>query len=289
MREISTIIPAEKVNMGGNIIDQPLPVSELEMHDPFLLIHHWKHELLGNRKQQDLGVGPHPHRGFSPVTIIFDGAVHHRDSRGNDSVVQSGGTQWMNAGMGITHSERPSKELAENGGMFEFIQFWVNSPANLKMKQPEYQALDESKIPVFCSDDERASIQIIAGEQFGMKGPTKVDWPLLILRLDLKKGGKILLDIPSDFNALFYNLDGNVTINSGKRVFMKDMAVFEKSEETEILIEANDVTRAILLAGKPINEPVASYGPFVMNNETQLMQALRDAQMGKMGILIEEF
>ena len=127
MRSIQKIIPAQKVNMGGHILDQSLPVRGLDQIDPFLLIHHWKRTQKGGRHPRDLGVGPHPHRGFAPVTLIFKGDVHHRDSMGMNSIIEAGGTQWMNAGRGIVHSERPSRQMAEQGGESEFIQFcfWV--------------------------------------------------------------------------------------------------------------------------------------------------------------------
>jgi len=125
MRTVKNKSKADKVNMGGIVLDQALPYRGTDQIDPFLLIHHWTDELKGNQKQQNVGVGPHPHRGFSPVTFIFNGGVHHRDSKGHESVVLSGGTQWMNSGSGIIHSERPTKELAENGGKFEIIQFWI--------------------------------------------------------------------------------------------------------------------------------------------------------------------
>ena len=135
-RSIKKIIPAQRVNMGGHLLDQPLPVQGVEMIDPFLLIHHWNEPLAKGGRQSELGVGPHPHRGFSPVTFIFKGSVRHQDSIGNTAVISSGGTQWMHAGNGIVHSERPGIELVKNGGEQEFIQFWVNTPAKYKMEAP---------------------------------------------------------------------------------------------------------------------------------------------------------
>ena len=131
------VIKTRKVDMGGIILDQPLPYPGVEQIDPFLLIHHFEDYLPGDQDQKDLGVGPHPHRGFSPVTFIFEGEVHHRDSRGNEGIVSKGGTQWMDSGMGIVHSERPSQEMAERGGSYEIIQFWVNSPSSAKGNQPK--------------------------------------------------------------------------------------------------------------------------------------------------------
>ncbi|HJN06182.1 MAG TPA: pirin family protein, partial [Bacteroidales bacterium] len=169
MRTIKRVIGAPKVNMGGIILDQPLPVRGVEQIDPFLLVHHWKHTHRGGQHQRDLGVGPHPHRGFAPVTFIFNGGVHHQDSRGNNSIVEAGGTQWMNSGMGIVHSERPTKEIAENGGEFEIIQLWVNAPAKNKMDPPSYQSLTKEDTPSVMSDDDKIEISIVAGEFNGIK------------------------------------------------------------------------------------------------------------------------
>ena len=137
MKVIKGIYSADKVDMGGILLDQPLPNGRLDSVDPFLLIHHWSDQLPGGQKQKDLGVGPHPHRGFSPVTLIFQGSLRHRDSFGNDEIVEAPGAQWMHSGKGIVHSERPSESLAEGGGPFEIIQFWVNSPAESKKKVPQ--------------------------------------------------------------------------------------------------------------------------------------------------------
>ena len=274
--------------MDGHFLDQPLPVGILDQHDPFLLIHHWNNPLKGQSKQNEVGVGPHPHRGFSPVTFIYRGAVHHRDSRGNNSIVEAGGTQWMNAGMGITHSERPTAELAETGGPFEIIQVWINSPASHKMIQPAYQAVNKETTPTFTSSDQKATCAVVCGEQFGLMGPVKSDWPIMALRIHLEKDGSLDVNVPTGFNTLLYNLNGTVEVNEERRCFMKDMVVFGQ-ENQNIKLTASDTTDILLLAGKPIEEKVAKNGPFVMNTETEILEAFRDARMGKMGILIEEF
>ena len=284
-RTIKHIIPAQKVNMGGHYLDQPLPVQQLDMLDPFLLIHHWKNNLPGGQRPQEAGVGPHPHRGFSPVTFVFKGSVEHRDSLGQSAVVHEGGTQWMFAGRGITHSERFPKELVEKGGELEFIQFWVNAPAAHKMEQPFYKPISKEETPLV--EEDKSKIWVVSGEFKGITGAASTYSPQLLLRGHLGIHGKINIPIPKTFNALIYVLEGSLKID-GKSVMTKDMVVFENDGE-EITIEATADTTYIVLSGEPLNEPVASYGPFVMNNETQLMEAVRDSQMGKMGVLIEEF
>jgi len=285
LKEIKSVIPAQKVNMGGNILDQPLPSQELDMLDPFLLIHHWKNVLPGKQHPRDVGVGPHPHRGFSPVTFVFKGEVQHRDSIGNHATVGEGGTQWMFAGKGITHSERMGEELVEKGGVVELIQFWVNAPAKNKMEAPFYKPISLEETPLVESG--KSKVWIVSGEFKNIKGLAPTYSPQLLLRGEILKDGEVTIPVPQTHNTILYLLDGNLQVN-GTEVKKKDMLVFDNNG-TDIQIKANENTRYILLAGEPLNEPVASYGPFVMSNQTEIMEAVRDSQMGKMGILIEEF
>ena len=284
-KSIKKIIPAEKVNMGGHLLDQPLPTEGVTSLDPFLLIHHWHNHLPGRQRPQEAGVGPHPHRGFSPVTFIFKGAVEHRDSLGQRATVEAGGTQWMFAGRGITHSERFPKKLVKTGGELEFIQFWVNVPSADKMKAPFYKPISKEETPLV--EEENSKIWVVSGEYNGIKGVAPTYTPQTLLRGELKIKGGITISIPASYNTLIYVLEGGLKID-GKTVLTKDMAIFENDGQ-EINIEATADTRYILLSGEPINEPVVQYGPFVMGNQTEVMEAMRDAQIGKMGILIEEF
>ena len=287
-RSINRIIPAQKVNMGGIILDQPLPVAGVDQIDPFLLVHHWASVLPGGEREKDLGVGPHPHRGFSPVTLIFKGAVQHRDSLGTKSIIKGGGAQWMNSGKGIVHSERPPKELAEKGGDFELIQFWANTPANRKMEPAKYQPLSAEQTPTITSEDGKVKAGIVAGEALGKTGPIELMTPMLVMRFEIEKGGKMEIPIPKDFNVFLYQLDGKLTVNGDTTTKSKDLTWFENDGDS-ISFEGLEETRAILLAGAPLKEEVTSYGPFVMNTQTEIMKAMRDYQQGKMGILIEEF
>jgi redox-sensitive bicupin YhaK (pirin superfamily) len=287
-KSIHKIIPAQKVNMGGIYLDQPLPAAGIDQVDPFILLHHWNKKMDGGGQQKDHGVGPHPHRGFSPVTLIFKGGVHHQDSRGNNSIIMEGGTQWMNSGMGIVHSERPNKELAEKGGVFEIIQFWVNAPAKNKMDEPSYQPLSKEDTPRFKSEDKKTDIAVVAGEVHGIKGPILTNSPLIVLRLTIEKGSKTTIPLPEHFNTLLYQLDGALLVNGDRETTSKDMVWF-KNDGNNISIKGMEDTRAILLAGEPIKEEITTYGPFVMNTQTEIMEAMRDYQMGKMGVLIEEF
>ncbi len=194
----------------------------------------------------------------------------------------------MNSGKGIVHSERPPKELAASGGEFEIIQFWVNAPAAKKMENPSYQPLPPSQTPVITSPDGKAKVGLVAGEFAGQKGLIQSHSPVLILRVDMQAGGKVTLPIPGNYNAFVYQLDGALVVNGATATKAKDMTLFN-NDGAEIELEATADTRLILLSGAPINEPVATYGPFVMNTQDEVMQALSDYQNGQMGQLIEQF
>lgn len=287
-RTVKALQFAELVDMNGFPVRQPLPAHKIEMVDPFLLLHHHAGVIEPGLRPQETGVGPHPHRGFSPVTFVFKGDVHHRDSRGNSQVVKAGGVQWMDAGMGLMHSERPSKEFAEAGGEQEIIQLWVNTPHRFKMDQPNYQALQQEDIPHIDLENASGTIAVIAGNYMDRKGPAKTKSDLIILRGDLLPGAEHIFIIPAAYNLIMYVLDGSIEIEKYATVPGLNMVVFNNDGDG-IKIKAMQSTRFILLAGMPLNEHVESYGPFVMSTQTEIMQAMRDYQMGKMGMLIEEF
>jgi redox-sensitive bicupin YhaK (pirin superfamily) len=230
------------------------------------------------------GVGPHPHRGFSPVTFIFKGGVHHRDSRGNDSVVYAGGAQWMNAGMGVIHSERPPLNIHEIGGRQEIIQLWINTPAAHKMDQPAYFPLASEDVPQRASDN--VVLKVFSGEIGGVKGPIPSYTEVNAATVELKKGGIFETGIPKEHNAFIYLLDGKLNLGGYGLVEGLNAVLFKKDGEG-ITFEALEDTRVLLLTGMPLEEKVVSHGPFVMNNQTQILEAMRDYQVGKMGVLIE--
>ncbi len=277
-RTASHVLYGEVVSMGGMPIRQPFPTNNVEQIDPFLLLHH--HKTTAGEPFE--GVGAHPHRGFSPVSFIFEGALRHQDSRGNDSVISAGGIQWMNAGMGIIHSERPVNP-DEN---LELIQLWINTPAAHKMDQPVYIPVKAEEAGSFKSEDGLVSVSVFAGELLGTKGKVQALSAINAATLVLKKGGKVSVPIPTDHNAFIYLLDGSIKLDGYGLVEEKN-AVVLKNDGDGIMIEATENTRILFMTGKPLNEKVVSYGPFVMNSQTQIMEAMRDYQMGKMGMLIE--
>lgn len=273
--------------MGGMPIRQPFPTQQVEQIDPFLLLHHADIKVPKNINPDHGGVGPHPHRGFSPVTFIFKGGVHHRDSRGNDSVIYAGGAQWMNAGMGVIHSERPPHDIHEKGGQQEIIQLWINTPAAHKMDQPQYFSVAAEEAPTLSIDGGKVVARVFSGELLETKGPVPSHTEVNAATLEFKKGGKISIALPEDHNAFLYLLDGKLTIDGYGFVEGLNAVVFRKDGEG-ISMEAAEDTRALLMSGKPLNEKMVHLGPFVMNNETQILEAMRDYQKGKMGILIED-
>ncbi len=286
-RTVSRLLYAHMVDMGGFPVRQPLPSQQVEQIDPFLLLHHADVKAPSHIEPDHAGIGPHPHRGFSPVTFIFKGGVHHRDSRGNDSTIYAGGAQWMNAGMGILHSERPPKDIHEIGGRQEIIQLWINTPAKHKMDQPAYFPLSADQVPRTKSDDGKITVNVFSGEILGVKGPVPSQTIVNAATLEIKKGGKIEIPLPATHNAILYLLDGMIKVEGFGMVEELHIVHFKNDGES-ISFEGLEDTRALLLSGQPINEKVVSYGPFVMNTQTQIMEAMRDYKMGKMGLLIEE-
>lgn len=285
-RTVARLLFAEETDMGGLPLRQPLPTRQVEQHDPFLLLHHLTTTVQQSEYPYKLGVDPHPHRGFSPVTLVYQGGLHHRDSRGNDSVVWAGGTQWMNAGRGIVHSERPPREMQEQGGVQEIVQLWVNTPKALKMEQPAYFALQAEDTPTLTEDEGRVEIAVVAGEYKSTRGPVNTPSPVMLLRLTLQPGGRCSIPIPADHNAMLYLLDGQVTLEGYGLIDGLHLALLNRDGEA-CTITARQDTRLLLLSGKPLDEPLAMHGPFVMNTQTEVMQAMRDYQMGKMGMLFE--
>ena len=286
-RTIKSILYAQPMDMGGMPIRQPFPSRKAEQVDPFLLLHHADIKVPAHADTKHAGVGPHPHRGFSPVSFIFKGGVHHRDSRGNNNVVYAGGTQWMNAGMGVIHSERPPEDIHEIGGRQELIQLWVNTPAKHKMDIPAYFPLTAEDTPVINSADGLTKINVIAGKLDGVEGPIKPLSPVNTFTGEIKKGGKYFFRVPASHNVFIYLMEGRVKVTGDSEVEGKYVAVFNHDGEG-FELEALEDTRLFIGTGEPLNEPMASHGPFVMNNQAELMEAFRDYQMGKMGVLIEE-
>lgn len=278
-RKILADWPAERVNMGHLALLQPLPSRHAERIGAFLLLHHWgPYDVEPGRDPVDLG--PHPHRGFEPVSFVFSGELEHRDSRGHHGIVGPGGVQWMTAGMGIVHSEHASRRFKERGGTMEGIQLWINLPADKKMVQPAYLNLPAGKQALIEGDGWNG--RVVAGELAGAKGPAPTHVDLVVAVLHLEAGAVFEAALPSGHEAFLYLLDGKVEGIAGPGL------IRFSPDGDGVSARAEEPTRALLLASEPLDEPVATYGPFVMNDQTQIMQAIRDYQMGKMGVLVDE-
>jgi redox-sensitive bicupin YhaK (pirin superfamily) len=285
-RSVSHLLYAHPFDMGGMPIRQPFPTQKVAQFDPFLLLHHADVKVPTHIEPQHAGVGPHPHRGFSPVTFIFQGGVHHRDSRGNDSVIYAGGAQWMNAGRGVIHSERPSKDIHEIGGRQEIIQLWINTPAAHKMDQPEYYPVAAGDVPSKMLDNGNAEFRLFSGELMGLTGPIPTSFPVNAATIFGKKYARVEVPVPAGHSAMIYLLDGKVSVEGYGLTEGLNAALF-KDDGEGIAFSVQEPTRILLLSGQPIDEKVVSHGPFVMNDQTQILEAMRDYQMGKMGVLIE--
>ena len=285
-RTVSHLLYAQPFDMGGLPIRQPFPTQNVQQFDPFLLLHHADVKVPTHIEPDHAGVGPHPHRGFSPVTFIFKGGVHHRDSRGNDSVIYAGGAQWMNAGRGVIHSERPPKDIHDIGGRQEIIQLWINSPASRKMDQPAYFPAAAEDVPAKVLDG-NIELRVFSGEMLGLKGVIPATSEVNAATISMQKDTRIEIPIPSAHNACIYLLDGKITID-GYGLAEGMHAVLFKTDGEGIAFHALEPTRILLMSGLPLNEEVVSHGPFVMTTQTEILEAMRDYQMGKMGVLIEE-
>jgi len=286
-KKLTITLPASKIDMGGFPVKQALPTNNVAQVDPFLLLHHARVKPIYDRPARIQGVGPHPHRGFSPVTFVIDGAVHHRDSWGHDQVAKKGEVQWMNAGAGIIHSERPSQALVDAKGMQEIVQLWINTPASAKMNPPEYTYTSNAAMERLESEDGLSEIKLVAGAFRGVKGRIKTASPLLILWVESQAGAAETFEIPEGFNATVYLIKGKASVEQHGIVDPESLLVFSE-EGDRIRIHAQSESSYLVLAGAPLNEPLVQQGPFVMNTSTEILEAMRDYQMGKMGVLIED-
>lgn len=231
---------------------------------------------------QKRGVGVHPHRGFETVTIVYSGEVDHRDSAGNGGHIGPGDVQWMTAASGILHEEFHSAAFTRNGGVMEMVQLWVNLPAKDKMSPPGYQTLLDAEIPPVDLANGVGRLRVIAGGYAGARGPAKTFTPINIWDVRLNGGGKAAFELPEGHTLAVLVQNGAVKLNGGDVARDAQLAIFER-EGGAIELEAQSDSKVLLLSGAPIEEPVAWYGPFVMNTELEIRQAITDFNAGKFG------
>ena len=288
MKTIKTIaqkVGSPLVSMGPIRLRQPIPTEGIDMVDPFLLLHHYGPYAI-SVFNNPFDLGPHPHRGFEPITLLFKGEQFHRDSLGNEMLVKAGDVQWTTAGRGIIHAEGPSKEFVEKGGELEGIQLWLNLPAEKKMMPANYQHLKSEDIPVVVNDNETIQLKVVAGEQEDKQGLIKTQTPVNVFTVKTQDKGEMDVTIALSHKSLIYLLEGEVLINNEATLKKgaTQMITFHEDGNT-IQIEAKKESTLLVLSGEPIKEKVASWGPYVMNTQTEIMEALRDYKKGKMGYL----
>ena len=281
---VPQVVTSQDIMMGDINLKQPLPVRHLQNADPFLLLHHVGPLFQNPHEKSVLDIGGHPHRGFEPITFIFKGQVHHRDSRGHDSIIEEGGVQWMTAGMGIVHSESAPKSFVEEGGELELIQLWVNLPSSLKMNQPRYQGFQKQEIPALTMDKGKVVLNVISGKYFDTNGPVESITGIQSCTIQMENQSTVEIALNEEYRTLIYQLNGKSRVN---RVLSNgyDLSVLPMGSDT-VKIEADTDSLFLMVSGLPINEPIAQHGPFVMNTQTEILEAMRDYQMGKMGVLI---
>ncbi|ASU36389.1 pirin family protein [Mucilaginibacter xinganensis] len=229
------------------------------------------------------GVDVHPHKGFETVTIAYKGSVAHHDSTGNSGVINPGDVQWMTAGAGILHKEYHEESFSKKGGPFEMVQLWVNLPAKDKLTAPAYQPITADQMGKVVLPGDGGVVNIIAGNFNGFQGPATTFTPVNLFDIRLNKGGNLTADIPVSHNTILLVIEGMVTAN-GEQAAEHDFILF-KNEGEEINITADEDSIILLLSGEPINEPIAQYGPFVMNTQQELQVAFQEFQSGKFGVL----
>jgi redox-sensitive bicupin YhaK (pirin superfamily) len=286
MKDILGIYHPGSTHMVGDgfPVRNLFPSNDLDRAvDPFLML-----DYAGPRNfpstHHPRGVGEHPHRGFETVTIMYDGAVAHRDSAGNAGVIGPGDVQWMTAASGVVHEEMHEAQWAKQGGTFRAIQLWVNLPQAHKMSSPRYQTLLNADIPTVPLGNGAGTVRVIAGTYQGHQGPARTFTPVELYDLRLNAGAKVELMLPEGHSSSVFVLEGRVSVNGSAAAEEADLVVSAR-QGSLLLVDASQNSRLLIMSGQPLEEPIARYGPFVMNTKAELVQAVEDYQAGRMGHL----
>ena len=279
-RSVSKVVNAKTTLEGeGFVVHRAFPNQSLREFDPFLLL-----DEMGPMKVsagEAKGAPDHPHRGFETVTYMLDGAFEHKDSHGHSGKLKTGDVQWMTAGSGVIHSEMPEKEFLQQGGTLHGFQLWVNLPKKDKMIKPRYQDIPSDKIPVAQSNG--IKVKVIAGESMGKHAVIDTRIPIMYLHYTLQPGATVIQKIPQNYNAFAYVINGNGLFGDKQISANKEQIVLFEQDGNQITFKANEVLNVLLIAGIPLGEPIARYGPFVMNTEEEIKQAMLDYNSGRMG------
>jgi redox-sensitive bicupin YhaK (pirin superfamily) len=293
-RPVARVVTAKRHLEGeGFEVRRPFPGVDLSLADPFLLLDHMG--AMEYAPGEAKGTPWHPHRGFETVTYIIDGAFQHQDTTGGGGLIADGATQWMTAGSGIQHIEQPTPELVAAGGLFHGVQLWVNLPREQKWVPPRYQDIESRDVSLLTSDDGSSIVRVIAGELAGHKGPGVTYTPITYLHASVAPGARLTLPWPRDFNAMVYALAGRGQAGPDARpVEEGQLAVFGKGDALTVTAAASQPLSGkngweiLVLGGLPIREPIARYGPFVMNTRQEILEAFEDFQAGRMGTVPAE-
>ena len=275
----------ETLEGAGFLVRRPFPKASFSEFDPFLLLDEMGPMDLG--PGQAKGAPDHPHRGFETVTYMLSGEMEHKDSRGHAGRLTPGDVQWMTAGAGVIHSEMPSREFARSGGRMHGFQLWVNLPKRDKMMKPRYQEIPNAQIPKVTSADGLVTVTVIAGEAMGQQAVIETRTPIVYLHYQLKPGGVITQTVPSSYSTFAYVVDGEGLFGAERERAVDGQMVLFAQNGDQVRLEnpadAKATLDVLLIGGVPLNEPVARYGPFVMNTNDEIRQAIEDYQLGRFG------
>lgn len=270
------ITSRRSVEGGGFVVRRPFPTPEVDHIDPFLLL-----DEMGPAEYEPgkaVGAPSHPHRGFETVTYLLSGAMEHEDTTGTRAVIRSGGVQWMTAGSGVVHSELPTHDMMQHGGRMHGFQLWVNLPAKKKMVPPRYQGYEADELAA-VSLSQGGLIKVVAGVVHGAVGPVETTSPMTYAHAVLEVGDVVEWEPEAGHTALVHVFDGNVTVND-RIIDEGNMVVFDRTAGGVRVLAHESRAQVLLLGGQPLGEPVSRYGPFVMNNRQEIVQAVEDYQSG---------
>ncbi|HVB78601.1 MAG TPA: pirin family protein [Candidatus Binataceae bacterium] len=286
IRSVTNIVNASRQLEGaGFVVNRPFPSQGMALVDPFLLLDEMGPMELGPGEAK--GAPDHPHRGFETVTYMISGKMEHRDSHGNAGRIGPGDVQWMTAGAGVVHSEMPAEDFQRQGGRMHGFQLWVNLPRRDKMIRPHYQEISAASIPTATSPDGKAMVRVIAGEALGAKAVIDTRTPISYLHFTLKPGARVVQPVPADYNAFAYVFSGEGRFGRDEKAAVEHQMVMLAGDGDAVSISvpqgASEPLEVLLIAGVPLREPVARYGPFVMNTKEEIVKAFEDYREGRMG------